>query len=584
VIVGSGRLTFTSLGAAPWPGSADQELRLFQLPVTHYRTARRWAMSPGYDRPGQQRFGREISAQCLFCHTDAQRPLPGRASSYRRPLGLGLRCARCHGPGEEHVRYRQAAATPADPRGARAEPRTDPLVFLTRLPEDRRQDVCLACHLEGSARVLRQGRESIQDFRPGEPLGDLLLVFREDPPEERLFTHSSHGERFLLSPCAQTPDAPLRCRECHPPHGPSPKDPLSYTRVCLRCHRPEGCTRVPRLAAERKSAKDPCIDCHMTWDGTSDIPFIASIDHRIQRPAERGSAGAGTGEPTTHVLRTRPRDELRLVRVTHPQQLPAEPGELDAAEAEALLEVAREEPAPRLLRQATAALDRAEAAAPSSLRWLRLRARLQQAQGQHAERCRTLGRIVAVDRRDHASWLALGICRGERGDPQGAGTALAEALRLEPNLVEARNRLAFLRLLQGDPAGAARGYQEALARDPTNAALHANLAVLRFQQGELGPAEQSWQEAVRLDPTLAPAVEGLREVQARQGRPGEALRWARQAARLLPTDLTAQRRLGELARVVGETALAQQAFRAALRLQPADPALRHALQELGGVP
>ncbi|MBM4320523.1 MAG: tetratricopeptide repeat protein, partial [Deltaproteobacteria bacterium] len=561
--VGSGRLTFTSLGGRMLDLPDGPAVELFQLPVTRYRAASRWEMSPGYDRPDQRRFDRGISERCMFCHNGPVEPVAGLPYAFRPPLAHGITCERCHGPALAHVRYRQeedaVGGGAADGDGARAggdrpagagtaaTRAADPILVLASLPEERRTEICQSCHLEGAARVLRAGRESIHEYRPGEPLGDLLWIFLEEEPDVELFTHSSHGERLLYGKCRNGAGRPLPCADCHPAHRPSPRDPGSYSKVCLRCHEAQACTRPQRSAAEHRSEKDPCTDCHMSWGGTSDVPHVTTFDHWIRRPLPEPVPGSEpVPDPTLHGVRPHHRGSGRLRPVIGPVHRPADAGEEATARAEAYLDFGRGVEAPELLALSRQALGPALAASPPRAAPWRLLARIEEREGRRQAQCRALQQVVDLELQDAVSWTELGICRGEDGDAAGSRQAFTEALRHAPRTVEALNRLGFLELLANRPTQAKQRYRQALDVDPTMASTHHNLAALHLRQGELPTAEQHWRQALALDPLLAAPVQGLVEVLVRQGKLSEARTWARQAVRLLPGDEVVRRRLAEL--------------------------------------
>src|SRR5206468_4348650 len=74
-------------------------------------------------------------------------------------LHAGLSCERCHGPGSRHS---------AGAAGAIVNP--------SRLPPDRRDAVCMQCHLEGKVAIERPGRRAY-DFQPGDSLSDYIRYY-----------------------------------------------------------------------------------------------------------------------------------------------------------------------------------------------------------------------------------------------------------------------------------------------------------------------------------------------------------------------------------------------------------------------
>jgi len=562
--VGSGRLTFTSLWARPLdlPGGAAVQLR--QLPVTRFRAASRWDMSPGYDRPDHQRFDRGVTERCFFCHNGVAAPVPGVEYAFRTPLPHGIGCERCHGPGRAHVLLHEGAGPSPE--------RPDPVVNPTDLSPGPRADVCNACHLEGRARVLRQGVASIYAFRPGQALGDSIWVFAEAEPSPELFTHSSHGERLALSACVKgSPAGALDCGRCHPAHSASPREPTPYNTVCLGCHTPQACTRPLKRRADHKGPKDPCTDCHMVWSGSSDIPHVSTIDHWIRRPRPSAEVvvGGQLADPTAVGAKPHHRGARRLVPLVGPSERPASPAERLAAEAEAYLEYGHGTGDPELAGRARRAAKAAVDLEPGQVRRWRLLARAAGRQGDRRGACEAWLHVVALQRDDVAAWLEVAACRGASGQRAGARAALEEALRAAPDNPEALNRIGFMALQAGRLEEAAGRYQAALRADPELAATHHNLAALRLLQGDIDQAERSWRRAVGLDSRQARAVEGLLEVLLRQGRALDAVPFARHLGELLPRDRLAWERVRRVAEAAGDAALLGAALRRLVELERA---------------
>jgi hypothetical protein len=118
---------------------------LTQLPVSWYPQEKRWAMSPGYDRPRHDDFSRKVTHNCMFCH-NAYPPLPeksdryGHENTFPKELPLGIDCQRCHGPGSRHVELASGKASqPEEVRRAIVNP--------ARLDARLQMDICMQCHL-----------------------------------------------------------------------------------------------------------------------------------------------------------------------------------------------------------------------------------------------------------------------------------------------------------------------------------------------------------------------------------------------------------------------------------------------------
>ena len=139
----------------------DREGFLFQSPIAWFAQRRRWDVSPGLRRV---RHAAELRAA-----DPARLPVlphqPISAGSrdvepLQPPIfqGHAIGCERCHGPGELHVN-----------RGGPSTETDLTIVNPAHLAPALRDSVCQQCHLQGTFRFARAGREPL-DFRPGLPL------------------------------------------------------------------------------------------------------------------------------------------------------------------------------------------------------------------------------------------------------------------------------------------------------------------------------------------------------------------------------------------------------------------------------
>ena len=220
--------------------------RLLMLPLTWYSAGGGyWAMSPGYDRADHLDFRREVSAECLFCHN-------GYPAASNGGTAEGIDCQRCHGPGERHVR----------------RPERGTILHPGKLPPERELEICLQCHLEtasqGIPNAIRRAGRGVFSYRPGEPLSDYVLQF----------DRAESGDRFEINHAAyrlrQSLCRPLSCTTCHNPHHAGPR--TSYRETCQKCHQ-----------GEHGSAQSDCMACHMPKRRAEDAVHVVMTDHRIQR-------------------------------------------------------------------------------------------------------------------------------------------------------------------------------------------------------------------------------------------------------------------------------------------------------------
>src|ERR1035438_945144 len=146
---------------------------LFQAPLSFYSRPMQWAPSPGYEFTDLG-FNRPIMPGCIFCHSGRPNPVAGSnghfASTPFSELPIG--CENCHGPGAAHLQAMQGAHVPSGKNPAQFDPA---IVNPGRLTPYLADNICMACHQTGDARVLKPGK-SFQDFRPGTPLDDTLSI------------------------------------------------------------------------------------------------------------------------------------------------------------------------------------------------------------------------------------------------------------------------------------------------------------------------------------------------------------------------------------------------------------------------
>jgi tetratricopeptide (TPR) repeat protein len=232
--------------------------RLYEAPIAFFTRAGRWDMSPGYDTESYVGFTREVTENCLFCHS-------GRGNTGDTSIG----CERCHGPGERHL---------ARPGGA--------IVSPAKLSTDLRDQVCEQCHLFGAARVTQPGR-SPADYRPGEPLSAVLAVYDYDGSAASTPTVTGHSPEMKQSLCRRKSRNKLWCGSCHEVHAKarSVAIPVFYRAKCLNCHTRQACSRSPDPASP-EHRENNCVGCHMPKRPVRESAHVTFTDHRILRRPE----------------------------------------------------------------------------------------------------------------------------------------------------------------------------------------------------------------------------------------------------------------------------------------------------------
>lgn len=254
----------------------SQDGYLFQAPLSYYAKPKMWGPSPGYEALDLG-FNRPILPGCLFCHTGRANPVPNTNGQYEDPpfSEMSIGCENCHGPGAAHV---QAMTKPAG-----AAPKSDHIVNPSRLAPYLADNICMACHQTGDARVLKPGK-TYSDFVPGQPLDDTLSILmvpptRQTPPSA---DHVEHYYSMILSKCYRASGGRLSCITCHDPHMEPTREeaPAYFAKKCLTCHSNESCT-LPLPARMKQQPPNDCVGCHMPKRDIQVISHSSATNHRI---------------------------------------------------------------------------------------------------------------------------------------------------------------------------------------------------------------------------------------------------------------------------------------------------------------
>jgi hypothetical protein len=273
-IVGSGA---NVLGAI-----VKRDSYLFEAPLALYTKPMTWQLAPGYES-ADLGFNRPILAGCIFCHSGRSRPVPGTNGRFDNEVfsEISIGCENCHGPGAAHL---QAVGNAA----SRKEKDLS-IVNPAHLTASMANDICMACHEIGDARILKPGKD-YQEIRPGVPLDNTLSILmvppvRESPPN---VDHLQHYYSMTLSKCYRESGGRLSCITCHDPHiEPSLQESAGYfDKKCLTCHTDLSCSLSLKTRQQSNSADD-CIGCHMPKRGIGFISHSSLTNHRIlARPDE----------------------------------------------------------------------------------------------------------------------------------------------------------------------------------------------------------------------------------------------------------------------------------------------------------
>jgi tetratricopeptide (TPR) repeat protein len=154
------------------------------------------------------------------------------------------------------------------------------IVNPAKLSPERRDAVCMQCHLEGKAAIERPGRH-VYEFRPGESLADYIRYYVLPGSQARGLGGVSQVEALAQSMCKRKSGDAMSCTSCHDPHyEPPAEESASYYREkCLSCH-------GTYFAAKHHATQPEYTLCHMPAAASTDVAHTQVTDHRIpRRPA-----------------------------------------------------------------------------------------------------------------------------------------------------------------------------------------------------------------------------------------------------------------------------------------------------------
>jgi Tfp pilus assembly protein PilF len=151
------------------------------------------------------------------------------------------------------------------------------------------------------------------------------------------------------------------------------------------------------------------------------------------------------------------------------------------------------------------------------------------------------------------------------GDLLGARAELREALRLQPDLVQARFSLGTALYLSGDVDSAIDAYRTVVRQQPDLAHAHLHLGTALMVTHDWGGAQSALQTAVKLQPDSVPAHYNLGLVRNRLGDRRGAIESYREALRLRPDHAEAHYHLGLALKQDKQDAEATREFLAAAR-------------------
>ncbi len=416
---------------------------IFESPVNWYTDRHMWDMAPAYGNAHEIPMTLPALTSCLDCHVSGiQPPINGTENRYKMPVFAyaGVTCERCHGPGAAHATG-------------------GPVVNPARIAADRRDQVCMQCHLEGNAAIERAGKH-LYEYRPGDDLSDYIRYYIMVDSRSPNLRAASQFEALAQSTCKKKSGDAMSCTSCHDPHRsiPAQERVSFYREKCLACH-------GAALEAKHHVDQPDCTSCHMPAALSSDVAHTEVTDHRIPRRPSSGRKLENAGPPVSPRL------------VLFPNSKDTEHDVRDLA-----------------------------------LAWQSI-----VNSGMTSEQSQTeklLRRAAAQFPNDPAVLSALGYVEQNRGANDRARELYRRALALEPNLIDAATNLGVLEAQSGHLSEAIKLWQGAFQRAPGRSSIGMNLARAFCAAGQAKDARNYTLRVLEFNPDLTPAKKLLNGLNA----------------------------------------------------------------------
>jgi Flp pilus assembly protein TadD len=453
-----------------------------QSPVSWYAEKHFWDGSPGF--PPELHAGRLISHDCLHCHANEVVPVKGTLNRYEQPLfqhGQAIGCERCHGPGAEHVRLREANAISA------AELPDHSIVNPGRLEPSLREAVCQQCHLEGEARIVRLGG-SPTDYRPGLPLDAAIrVIVRDHRGEDRKAVN--HVEQMYLSKCFTKSGGALGCITCHDPHEKAAPEKRAerYRTACLKCH---DCSS-PVAERVKLGPPDNCIGCHMPRFAASDIVHAASTDHRIVRTPEQAKSKDIAPRAGTRPFLFFPSRQPDLLNGREGRDFALGFVELALKGKASGIEGAR---------TALSLLERAIADNPNDFRAWEAKSFILQYAGRKSDALEAAQKVLTIVPDYELGLIQVATLAADSNRLEDAQRCWEQVAAINPMNAMYRQELAATLAKRGDWTAARRVAEEAIQLDPALAVARAIVAIAELRAGNRSKADELFQTIVSLNP------------------------------------------------------------------------------------
>jgi predicted CXXCH cytochrome family protein len=423
---------------------------LFESPVAYYTHLARYDMKPGLATLSEGAPAIPIDSGCLRCHMSGV--VPADAGTLNHYAGAafqhgGIGCESCHGDSSAHVRS-----------GGRAT-----VVNPAKLTAQRRDSVCISCHLEGDVSV-EKNHLSALDYRPGDDIAQYLHFFIYDHAGANA-RGVSEVEQFAASRCKRASGDSMSCTSCHDPHFvPAAADRVQYYRAsCLNCHG-VGTPGITFAATHHPESPD-CTSCHMPRSTAENIPHVAWTDHRILAHPD------ATPDPTPNAAA----DFSRLIPIFSPTTTPRD---LALALYAAVLDGHTEDGT-----ESYALLTQVLPASGDDIQVLDALGTLANMKGDSVRAGRLYAAVLVLDPRNRFAATNLAVLEAQNHNLVQARALLQPVFDRNQDLPSVAENLAAIDCLSGDAAAARSTLAQALRFSPGSHDLRERLQ----QVGTCGP-------------------------------------------------------------------------------------------------
>jgi len=420
-----------------------------ESPVAYYAGAKGFDMKPGLATLPTMPSALPMTRGCMRCHmSGVQREDAGTRNHFKGLPFLhgGVTCESCHGDATQHVSSSGKAA----------------VVNPIKLDPERRDSVCISCHLEGDTRIEHAGR-NVDDYKPGERIADYLsyFVYADDSMMSR---GVSEVEEFGLSKCKRVSGDRMSCMNCHDPHySPPPEEqPAFYRKKCLACH------TAPKYATTHFNMNPDCTSCHMPKGKVEKVPHIAWTDHRIRQNPDRGNAPDSSSS----------RELVPFFRET------ANPRDLALAYYDLVLGGNASEK-----DRAWTMLSASRNSFPSDLPVLNALGYLAQLRGNNSQAMDLYREVLRIDPVDLTATNNLAILLARSGELKSAETLWKKTFDLNEDVDEAGINLALVECMLGDKDTARQVLHRVLLYSPDHPIARRKLQAIQSGQEACTPAQ-----------------------------------------------------------------------------------------------